>query len=110
MAFQQAHSGVELPAIHSARRADIELTDLPDVFHAWSKKEGYNYWGVYADDESYHDGHGQVYQRCGIDRDDGCAVVVRPNGYVSLICELDQADQITDFFNSLGAGSFEEVH
>lgn len=100
--FQQRYVGAEVIVIHSAKRADVELMDLPDVFHPWNEQDGYNYWGVYADDESYHDGCGNVYQRCGIVRDDGCVVVVRPDGYMSLVCGLDQVERIEDFFNNLG--------
>ncbi|KNG91250.1 FAD binding domain protein [Aspergillus nomiae NRRL 13137] len=100
--FQQNHSGTEAITIHSARRGDIELMDLPDVFHPWSDQYGWDYWRVYADDESYHDGCGEVYKRCGVDRDNGSVAVVRPDGYISLICDLEQADQIRHFFDNLG--------
>ncbi|GAB1201127.1 hypothetical protein APSETT444_010514 [Aspergillus pseudonomiae] len=100
--FQQSHSSTEAITIHSARRGDIELMDLPDIFHPWSDQDGWDYWRAYADDESYHDGCGEVDKRCGIDREDSRVVIVRPDGYISLICELERADQISLFSDSLG--------
>jgi len=94
-------SGMEVVTIHSSKRADVELMDLHPVFRPWDDEDGWNYWSVYADDESYHDGHGHVYERCGINRDDGCLVVLRPDGYISLICALEEAGELVRFFDGL---------
>ncbi|KAB8261465.1 hypothetical protein BDV32DRAFT_137326 [Aspergillus pseudonomiae] len=74
------------------------------AFGQWlaTDQDGWDYWRVYADDESYHDGCGEVYKRCGIDREDSRVVIVRPDGYISLICELERADQISLFSDNLG--------
>ncbi|KAJ6189896.1 FAD binding domain protein [Penicillium mononematosum] len=99
--FMRMHQSAEAITIHSAKRASIELMNLPEVFHPWDDQDGWDYWRVYTDDESYHDGHGEVYERCGIDRDVGCVVVIRPDGYCSLLCKMDQTNQITDLFDGL---------
>ncbi|KAL3421188.1 phenol hydroxylase [Phlyctema vagabunda] len=96
-----SESGLETITIHSAKRNQIELMDLHEAFHPWTDKDGWDYWKVYADDESYHDGHGHLYERCGIDPDNGCVVVLRPDGYTSLICELDDVNTIDSFFLDL---------
>lgn len=93
--------GVEIITVHSSRRADVELMDLHPVFRPWDDENGWNYWTVYADDDSYHDGHGHVYERCGIDRNTGCIVLLRPDGYVSLICGLEDTGAIEGFFDRL---------
>jgi phenol 2-monooxygenase len=94
-------SGLETITIHCAKRSQLELMDLHEVFHPWTEKDGWDYWKVYADDESYHDGHGHLYERCGIDIENGCVVGLRPDGYVSLICELDDVNTIDAFFHDL---------
>lgn len=42
----------------------------------------------FSDDESYHKGHGKIYENFGIDPKVGCMVVVRPDQYVSLVTEI----------------------
>ncbi|THC88160.1 hypothetical protein EYZ11_012392 [Aspergillus tanneri] len=92
---------IETITIHSARRADVELEDFHEAFHPWSSRWGWNYWNVYADDESYHDGHGEAYQRCGLDRNHDCVAVVRPDGYISVVCDLENTEAVASFFDTL---------
>jgi phenol 2-monooxygenase len=94
-------SGLETITIHNAKRSQIELMDLHEMFHPWSDNDGWDYWKVYADDESYHDGHGHLYEWCGINNEDGCIVILRPDGYVSLICGLEDVDMVDAFFLDL---------
>lgn len=74
-----ADSVIDLLAIHSAPRRDVELLDLPDAFHPFDEKTGYNYDKVFVDDESYHEGHGQAYKNYGVDAESGCVVIIRPD-------------------------------
>ncbi|KAF4288613.1 hypothetical protein KXV68_008688 [Aspergillus fumigatus] len=97
-------SGLEIITIHGARRADVELMDLHPAFRPWSDEEGWNYWTVYADDDSYHKGHGHVYERCGISKEDGVLVLLRPDGYISLIASFDETHELIDFFDGLQSG------
>ncbi|KAM3082381.1 hypothetical protein ACMFMF_002044 [Clarireedia jacksonii] len=94
-------SGLETITIHNAKRSQIELMDLHEMFRPWSDNDGWDYWRVYADDESYHDGHGHLYEWCGINSEDGCVVILRPDGYVSLICGLEDVDMVDAFFLDL---------
>lgn len=94
-------SAREIVTIHGSKRADVELMDLHPAFRPWDDEYGWNYWTVYADDDSYHDGHGHAYERCGINRDNGGLVVLRPDGYISLICALEGASELVDFFDGL---------
>ena len=105
----QLNTGLETIVLHSSKRAEVELMELPEIFRPWTDTDGWDYWRVYADDESYHDGHGLAYQRCGIDRDDGCVVIMRPDGYASLICRIEQTCQISAFFRDLGLTSSTET-
>ncbi|KAJ5173539.1 FAD binding domain protein [Penicillium coprophilum] len=99
--FSHKNEQIEAITIHSAKRTSIELMDLPEAFRPWNDEDGWDYWRVYTDDESYHDGHGKAYQRCGIDRDTGCVVLIRPDGYASLICKMEETSRITNFFEGL---------
>ncbi|KAK2592651.1 hypothetical protein QQS21_009650 [Conoideocrella luteorostrata] len=98
-------TGIEFITIHSSIRADVELMNLHPVFRPWDDDDGWDYWAVYADDESYHDGHGHAYERCGIDRSTGCMVLLRPDGYVSLICGLDDTNALVTFLDQLNSPS-----
>ncbi|OQV03397.1 FAD binding domain-containing protein [Cladophialophora immunda] len=90
----------ELLTIHSAPRNEIELLDLPDIFHPCSEEYGWDYCKVFVDDVSYHEGHGEAYKNYGIDPHSGCMVVVRPDQYVSWIGELEDVEEMGSFFAS----------
>ena len=92
------NSVIEVLTIHSAPRTAIELLDLPDVFHPFSEREGWDYWKVFVDDLSYHEGHGHAYQNYGVDPTKGCLVVIRPDQYVSWIGELEDVGEMERFF------------
>ncbi|KAJ5918140.1 FAD binding domain protein [Penicillium verhagenii] len=102
--FLRLNPGMEAIIVHSSKRATIELMELPEVFHPWNDADGWDYSRVYADDESYHDGHGHAYKRCGIDQNGGYVVVMRPDGYTSLICTMEQTSRISMFFADLYLG------
>lgn len=92
------NSVIEVLSIHSSPRTKIELLDLPEVFHPFSEGEGWDYWKVFVDDVSYHEGHGHAYQNYGVDPTNGCMVVVRPDQYVSWIGELEDIGEMERFF------------
>ena len=90
---------IEILTIHSARRADTEVFDFPDIFHPFSKRDGWDYWKVYVDDQSYHEGHGHAYENYGVDPKKGCVVILRPDQYVSWIGELEDVTDMDSFFS-----------
>lgn len=92
-------SVIEVLTIHSAPRTEIELFDLPYIFHPFDKREGWDYWKVYVDDNSYHEGHGEAYKNYGVDPKKGCMVVLRPDQYVSWIGELEDVEDTDKFFS-----------
>ncbi|KAJ6258552.1 hypothetical protein Dda_6596 [Drechslerella dactyloides] len=91
-------SVIEVLTVHSASRTEIELQELPEAFHPFDKARGWDYRKVYADDESYHEGHGRVYENFGIDGEEGCIVVVRPDGYVATIVRMDDTRSLEAYF------------
>lgn len=90
----------EIITVHSAPRANIELLSLPAVFHPYDEDCGWDYWKVFVDDVSYHEGHGYAYENYGIDRCRGCVVLVRPDQYVSWIGELEDVEELETFFGA----------
>ncbi|KAK3937423.1 FAD binding domain-containing protein [Diplogelasinospora grovesii] len=93
---------VEVIVIHCAERDKVELLSLHEVYMPWSDTEGYDYWRVFADAESVHEGHGKVYERLEIQRDKGCAVVVRPDGYVGAVLDFTDFEGVRKYFQGLG--------
>ncbi|KAK2751458.1 hypothetical protein FQN55_000733 [Onygenales sp. PD_40] len=91
-------SVIEVLTVHAAPRREIELQELPEIFHPYSETVGWDYWKVFVDDESYHEGHGQCYENLGLDRSVGAAVVVRPDQYVSWVGEAGDYEGIEKFF------------
>ncbi|KAF7903981.1 hypothetical protein EAF00_001315 [Botryotinia globosa] len=91
-------SAIEILMIHSAPRIQIELLDLPEIFHPLSNRDGYDYDKVYVDDLSYHEGYGKAYEGYGVDKKRGCLVLVRPDQYVSWVGGLEDEGEIERFF------------
>lgn len=93
---------VEVLVVHCGDRAAVELLGLHEVFRPWSEAEGYDYWRVLVDAESVHAGHGRVYERLEIRRDEGCCVVVRPDGYVGGVLDVLDFEGLSRYFEGLG--------
>ena len=93
-------SVIELLTIHSARRTEIELLDLPEVFHPFDEKLGWDYNKVFVDDASVYNGHGEAYKRYGVDRERGCVVIARPDQHVAWIGDLEDVHEIDRYFSA----------
>lgn len=98
-ANQPIDSLIEVLTVHAGPRTSLELLDLPEAFHPYDKKEGWDYWKVFVDDQSYHEGHGQAYVNYGIDPSRGVSVIIRPDQYVSWVGDMDDYDEIAKFFS-----------
>jgi phenol 2-monooxygenase len=93
---------VEVLVVHCADRAKVELLDMHEVYRPWSSDEGYDYWRVFADAESVMEGHGRVYERLDLDRQKGCCAVVRPDGYVGAVVDVDDFQGLRGYFEGVG--------
>lgn len=91
-------SVIEVLTVHAGPRKDIELLDLPEAFHPYHGDMGWDYWKIYADEPSYHEGDGQAYENYGIDPKRGASIIIRPDQYVSWIGEVDDYEQMSRFF------------
>jgi phenol 2-monooxygenase (NADPH) len=90
----------ELLTVHAAPRQKVEIFDFPEVFRPYDQRDGWDYWKIFVDDESYHERHGQIYQNYGIDREHGCAIILRPDQYVSYVGPVDDYGALDKFFSS----------
>jgi phenol 2-monooxygenase (NADPH) len=92
-------SVIEVLTVHSAPRQETTIFDFPPVLRPWDKRDGWDYWKIFVDDQSYHEGHGHAYQNYGVDPERGCAIVLRPDQYVSLVTEVDDYEGLDHFFS-----------
>ena len=88
--------------IYSSKRSSLELFDFPRICVPQDHKKRRNYWKLHCGIETtLHEGECNAYKKYGIDTEKGCVVVVRPDGYVSLVTDfsLDGYKKISDFFD-----------
>ena len=90
---------IECLAVHSSPRKEVDIFHFPPIFRPFSPTDGHDYSKICVDDESYHEGHGQAYRNYGIDPGMGCAVILRPDQYVSWIGEMDDYEMMERFFS-----------
>ena len=92
-------SVIELLSVHSAKRQETTIFDFPEAFRPWSSEDGWDYWKIHADDQSYHEGFGDAYKNYGIDRTKGCSIILRPDQYVSWVGDMDDYESMDKFFS-----------
>lgn len=88
----------EVLAVHSAPRTQTTIFDFPEVFRQYDEFDGWDYMKIYVDDESYHEGHGKIYETFGISKD-GCIIILRPDQYVSYLGPMDDPEAVNKFFS-----------
>jgi len=88
----------EILAIHNTPRTEVSFFDFPEVYRPFDEMDGWDYWKIFVDDKSYHEGHGQIYENLQIGPA-GCSVVLRPDQYVSYVGPLDAYDELNRFFS-----------
>ncbi len=91
---------IQTLAVHYGRRQQPTIFDFPEVFRQYDEQDGWDYWKIFVDDQSYHEGHGQLYQNYGIDPQEGCTVVIHPDQYVSYVGPVDDYDAMDRFFSA----------
>jgi phenol 2-monooxygenase len=87
----------EILAIHNAPRQEVTVFDFPEVWRPYDEVDGWDYWKIFVDDESYHEGHGQIYKNLEIDPE-GCTVILRPDQHVAYVGPLDAYEELDTFF------------
>lgn len=92
---------IEVLVVHAARRQDVELFDLHEAFHPLDMESGWDHYKIFADDESYHSGHGRAYERYGVDKVEGVTVIVRPDQYVAWKGRVDDVEGLNTYFSGV---------
>ncbi|KAK7432212.1 hypothetical protein QQZ08_001157 [Neonectria magnoliae] len=93
-------SVIEVLTVHAAKRADVDIFDFPEVLRPYDEIEGWDYHKIFVDDQSYHEGHGHLYETFGISRDEGCVVILRPDQHVSYVGKMDDYKSVDGFFSA----------
>ena len=94
---QKYDSVIEVLTVHSSPRQETTIFDFMPAFRPWDGSDGWDYWKIFVDDQSYHEGHGQAYENYGMDPKEGCAVILRPDQYVSWVGDIEY-DSMERFF------------
>ncbi|KAF5977247.1 putative phenol 2-monooxygenase [Fusarium bulbicola] len=76
-------SVIEVITVHASKRQDHDVFDFPEVLRPYHEVDGWDYNKIFVDDESYHEGHGELYETFGIKPEEGCVAILRPDQCVS---------------------------
>lgn len=98
---QPIDSMIEVLTIHSGPRQALSLFDLHDIFHPYDEVMGWDYWKVFVDDVSYHEEFDDIYAKYGIEREEGCIVVCRPDQHVGYIGALEDYQDVERYFSRI---------
>lgn len=91
----------DVRAVLPQSRKDTEITTLPDLLFPQKGEFGIrDYEKVFTDEESYGFGGGDFYARRGINADQGCVIIARPDQYVSGVVPMNELGwkMVADFF------------
>lgn len=95
-------SVIEILTLHSAPRTAVEFFEhFPDLLHPFCEERGWDYGKIFVDDGSYHEGHGRAYEGYGVDKKKGRVVVVRPDGYVGFMGEIEDVGALEGYFGGV---------
>ncbi|KAK4048986.1 hypothetical protein OIO90_005621 [Microbotryomycetes sp. JL221] len=91
-------SVVDVITIHASDRYAVELFDFPAP-SIWPAHDPHlAYKKIYVDGPSYHRGDGHAYEAYGINPDEGCIVIVRPDQYVGMVTAIDDHASLDKYF------------
>jgi phenol 2-monooxygenase (NADPH) len=91
---------IEVLTVHAAPRQSVDIFNFPEVLRPYDELDGWDYGKIFVDDESYHEGHGQLYETFGISREEGCLVILRPDQYISYVGNVDDYGSVDRFFSA----------
>ena len=91
-------AAIEIITIHSSPRCAVQMLDMHAVYHPWSEEGGWDYWKIFTDDESITGVSHDAYGKYGIDRDQGCIIICRPDQHVSFVGSVTDDASVSEFF------------
>ncbi|KAK1082598.1 hypothetical protein LTR48_006880, partial [Friedmanniomyces endolithicus] len=84
-------SVLDVRAVLQQSRKTISISDLPEILLPRKGVFGIqDYEKVFTDEASYGYGFGEIFKNRGIDAENGCVIVVRPDQYVSAVLPLGE--------------------
>jgi phenol 2-monooxygenase len=93
-----AKSTIEVLLIHSGSRTSVEPLDMHEVYHPWDGALGWDLWKIFSDDAAEFEPCGSAYEKYGIDKKNGCLVILRSDQHVPFVGSLDQHASVESFF------------
>ena len=92
---------IEVLLVHASPRESVEIFSIHKVFRPFRQSKGWDYSKIFADDESYHNGHGQAYENYEVSKLKGLTVVVRPDQYIGLVGATSDVDVLERYFSGI---------
>ena len=99
--FGPNEATIEVLLLHCAKRQDVTLEKLPDIFYPMVPPRGKAYDRVYVDALPYTSQIGKAYEGYGVNKQRGCLVTVRPDGHVMHIGELEDVSDLEEIFGEI---------
>lgn len=88
---------IDLRAIFQQTFDQLDYENMPSLLKPNTGKLGLqDHEKVFCVD---HKGEGDIYDMRGIDREQGCMIVVRPDQYIAHVLPLDAYAELSDFFS-----------
>lgn len=96
---QHIGGAIELLTVCCGARGEVEVLSLPEIFHPWNERLGWDYSKVFSNKNSVSGNDEEdAYEILGIDINQGCIIVCRPDQHVGLKCGLDEWQRMEDYF------------
>ncbi|WP_373049985.1 FAD-binding monooxygenase [Thalassovita aquimarina] len=90
---------IDLRAVFQQTFENLAYEDMPSLLKPVKGKLGLqDHEKVFCTD---HKGQGDIFDMRGIDRDQGCMIVVRPDQYVAHVLPLDGYVELSEFFDGV---------
>lgn len=87
---------IDFRAVFQQTFDQLACEDMPSLLRPCTGKLGLqDHEKVFCVD---HKGLGDIYDMRGIDREQGCMIVVRPDQYIAHVLPLDEFDELSQFF------------
>lgn len=98
--FQEWQRAIDVILIHPGPIISVNLLELPELFHPFDEKLGWDYNRVFADDSTHRGGSGHAYEEYGIDKQEGSLVSCRPDQHVAWVGGLEDLSRLEIYFSA----------
>jgi phenol 2-monooxygenase len=88
---------IEVLLIHSGSRVCVAPLSLHEVYHPWDGALGWDLWKIFSDDAGDFEPCSSAYEKFGVDKENGCLAILRPDQHVSFVGFLDQHQPVESF-------------